>query len=114
MFLSNRVILSNLSFIYISIFIFFSRSSVQSKPRISDKNIVLKPTITVNTSTPTAIPKTIDVTPTSTPIPTVSDEEKIVPPFPQQLDFELTPTTVPKPTAIVPTLLPDTGDTLKN
>tara|TARA_Y100000768_G_scaffold342344_1_gene287358 strand:- start:1 stop:987 length:987 start_codon:yes stop_codon:yes gene_type:complete len=114
MFLSNRVILSNLSFIFLSIFIFFSSSCVQSKPRISDKNIVLKPTIMVNTITPTAIPKTIDATPTSTPIPTVSDEEKIVPPFPQQPDVELSLTTVPKPTAIVPTILPVPGDTFKS
>ena len=106
MFLSNRVITSHLSLIFLFVILFFSSSCVQSKPRISSDNIVLKPTVAINTITPTTIPEILEVTPTSTPIPTVSDKENIVPPFPQQPNVELPTTIEPFPTAIIPTALP--------
>ena len=106
MFLSNRVITSHLSLIFLFVILFFSSSCVQSKPRISSDNIVLKPTVAINTITPTTIPEILEVTPTSTSIPTVSDKENIVPPFPQQPNVELPTTIEPFPTAIIPTALP--------
>lgn len=106
MFLSNRVITSHLSLIFLFVILFFSSSCVQSKPRISSDNIVLKPTVAINTITPTTIPEILEVNPTSTPIPTVSDKENIVPPFPQQPNVELPTTIEPFPTAIIPTALP--------
>ena len=74
----------------------------------------MESTTVVATVSTSEITKTPDITPTSTPIPTVSDEEKIVPPFPQQPDVDLSPTAVPKPTAIVPTVLPIPDQTSKN
>ena len=114
MFLSNRIITSHLSLIFLFMILFFSSSCVQSKPRISSHNIVLKPTVSINTITPTAIPKNLEVTPTSTPITTVSDKENIVPPFPQQPNVEPLTTTEPFPTAIIPTVLPVPDEASKN
>ncbi|MFL2665419.1 MAG: hypothetical protein ACJ0G8_05640 [Dehalococcoidia bacterium] len=105
MFSTKRIILSNLSIFILVILIFFSSSCVESKPRISiDKIPVIESTVIINLPKPTVVIPTPEIIPATTLVPTISDSEKNVPPFPKQPEVELSPTIVVKPTAIIPTI----------
>ena len=113
MLLTKRIILNNLSFFLLIILFFLNTSCVESKPRISiEKNPIVQPTSIANLPSPTIVISTPDIKPTTTPIPTISNLEKNVPPFPKQPMVDLMPTIIPNPTVIIPTVLPKPDEVL--